>query len=38
MVDENDGKGLESRPPTISDLVALCAALNGEEAIISSGF
>jgi len=32
MVDENDGKGLESRPPTISDLVGLCAALNAEKA------
>ena len=33
MVDENDGKGLESRPPTISDLVTLCSALNAEGAI-----
>jgi len=32
MVDENDGSKLESRPPTVDDLVSLCTALNAEEA------
>lgn len=30
MVDEDDGEKLESRPPTIGDLVRLCKALNTE--------
>ncbi len=32
MVDENDGTAAESRPPTLTDLVALCRALNEENA------
>jgi len=32
MVDENDGTAAESRPPTLADLVALCRALNEENA------
>jgi len=47
MVDENDGTAAESRPPTLTDLVALCRALNEENAqyiiiggmaIIQAGF
>lgn len=47
MVDQNDGKELESRPPTVADLVKLCAALNeqgarylviGGMAMIQAGF
>ncbi len=47
MVDENDGTAAESRPPTLADLVALCRALNqenaqyviiGEMAIIHAGY
>ena len=47
MVDTDDGKASESRPPTLSDLLALCLALNdagakyivvGGMAIIEAGF
>jgi hypothetical protein len=47
MVDPNDGSPLESRPPQIGDLVALCRSLNregaryiviGGMAIIQAGF
>ncbi len=47
MVDENDGAPLESRPPTLNDLAALCKSLNecgaryivvGGMAIIQLGF
>lgn len=47
MVDENDGPPLESRPPSLEDLVGLCAELNdrgarylviGGMAVIQAGF
>lgn len=47
MVNQNDGSKLESRPPTIHDLVSLCRELNkhqaryiviGGMAIIAAGF
>jgi len=47
LVDRDDGPPLESRPPTLEDLVALCRRLNDEQAryvvvggmaIIQAGF
>ena len=47
MVDQNDGPGAESRPPTLKDLLSLCRALNerrakyviiGGMAMIQAGF
>ena len=47
MDDQDDGKALESRPPTLEDLVKLCRALNeegarylviGGMAVIQAGF
>lgn len=47
MDDQNDGKAVESRPPTLEDLVQLCRSLNeqgakyvviGGMAVIQAGF
>ncbi len=47
MDDSDDGKNLESRPPTVEDLVKLCRSLNnmgakylviGGMAVIQAGF
>ncbi len=47
MDDPDDGKNLESRPPTVEDLVKLCRSLNhagarylviGGMAVIQAGF
>lgn len=47
MDDQDDGKNLEARPPTVEDLVNLCSSLNkaaakyvviGGMAVIQSGF
>ena len=47
MEDPDDGKNLESRPPTVDDLVRLCRSLNnagakylviGGMAVIQAGF